>query len=257
MSTPTDAAPSDVAAIVRGVMSRHRTVRAFRPDPVPDAVIARCVAAAQQAPTSSWVQAYSLLQVTDPDRRARLVELTGGQPQVARAGAFFVVCADVRRHHLVAERLGKPHAANLESFLVAVIDAALFAQNLTLAFEAEGYGTCMIGGLRNELPTADALLGLPHGVWPLFGACVGVPDPAVPTATRPRLPVEAVWVKDSYPDDDALWALIEQHDASAAEHYAARGLAGRNWSGGLWRKFARPFREHLAAFYQGKGARLD
>ena len=39
--------------------------------------------------------------------------------------------------------------------------------------------------------------------------------------------------------------------------YAARGLSGRNWSGGVWRKFARPAREHLHAFYGAKGARFE
>lgn len=238
-------------------MARHRSVRAFLPDPVPEEHIRHAVTAARQAATSSWIQAYSLLQVTDSGTRGALAELTGGQPQVESAGAFFAVCADSRRHRLVAERLGKPYEGNLETFLLAVVDASLFAQNLTLAFESLGYGTCFIGGLRTRLPEVDKLLEIPHGVWPLFGLCVGVPDPAQPTEVRPRLPVDAVWMKDRYLDDDAMHRLMDEHDGEAAAHYAARGLEGRTWTGGLWRKFAKPVREHLHRYYTGKGARLE
>jgi hypothetical protein len=86
---------------------------------------------------------------------------------------------------------------------------------------------------------------------------VGRPDPAVPTATRPRLPVDAVWMRDEYLDDDALWALMRRHDETAAAHYAERGLPGRDWTGGLWRKFAQPYREHLRAYYEAQGASFD
>ncbi|MCB9897665.1 MAG: NADPH-dependent oxidoreductase [Planctomycetes bacterium] len=238
-------------------MAAHRTVRAYLPDPVPDEHLRAAVEAARCAPTSSWIQAYSLLNVTDPGERGRLAELTGGQPQVAQAGAFLVVCGDARRHRLVAERLGQPFVANLETFLLAVSDATLFAQNLVLAFESMGYGTCCIGGLRNRLPEVDALLAIPADVFPLFGLCVGRPDPAVETATRPRLPVDAILMRGRYLDDAEMLAQIDAFDAEAAAHYAERGLEGRTWTGGLWRKFTRPMRPGLHDYYTAKGARLE
>lgn len=236
-------------------MAAHRTVRRFHPTPVPDEHVRAAVASARMASTSSWIQAYHLLQVTRPEVRAELAELCGGQAQVAQAGAFFVVSADTRRHRLVAGDGGRPYDPNLETFVQVVIDAALFAQNLALAFESLGHGICMIGGLRNRLPEADAFLALPHGVWPLFGMCVG--EPAEDPGQRPRLPVEALWSKDRYPTDDQVRAWIAEHDREAGEHYAARGLEGRTWSGGIWRKFARRTREHLAGFLRGKGAVLE
>ena len=152
-------------------------------------------------------------------------------------------------------------ASNLETFLVAVIDASLFAQNLALALEALGYGICFIGGLRNRLPEVDRLLELPSGVLPLFGLCAGVPmpgrDPGRPPSTRPRLAARAVLARGRYWSDDELRGHLEQMDAAAAEHYDARGLPGRNWTGGVWRTLREPRREHLAGFYHAKGARLE
>ena len=49
-----------------------------------------------------------------------------------------------------------------------------------------------------------------------------------------QVPVEAVWMRDRYVPDDRMRDLMARHDAAAAAHYAARGLAGRTWTGGLW-----------------------
>lgn len=231
-------------------MERHRSVRDFEPTAVPDEHIERAVQAARCAATSSWIHAYHLLQVEDAGERARLAELAGGQAQVSAAGALFVVCGDTRRHELVAARGRHPRAVTDEVQLLAVIDASLFAQNLALAFEAMGYGVCYIGGLRNDLDAVDALLELPGGVLPLFGMTVGVPRD--PSATRPRLATRALWTKGRYPSDEGVLAEVDGFDRVAAKHYAARGLAGRDWSGGLWRKFAKPLRERVGPYLREK-----
>ena len=236
-------------------LAAHRSIRRFRPDRVPDEHVREAVGAAQMAATSHWVQAYALLQIEDPATRARLRELTGEQAHVEEAGAFFLVCADARRHRLIADRAGVPYVPNLESFLTGVVDASLFAQNLVVAFESLGYGICYIGGIRNRLPELDRLLEIPELVLPLFGLCVGVP--AEEPRQLPRLPVEAVWMKERYLDDASMLRWIEEMDAIAAAEFLHRGKSGRNWSGATWRQFQRPVREHLLAYYTTKGARLE
>jgi hypothetical protein len=174
---------------------------------------------------------------------------------VARSGAFFIVCGDARRHRLLARRGGQPFEVRLEGFLLAVIDAALFAQNLALAFESQGYGICYIGGLRNSLPEVDALLGLPEGVYPLFGLCVGVPDEE--PARRPRLPVEAVLFEGSYPADEAILALLEEYDEAYRAYLQRRGAEPTAWTTSMAGKFARSRRDDIADYYQAKGADLS
>jgi FMN reductase (NADPH) len=239
-------------------MANHRSVREFAPEAVEDELVHGAVRAAQRAATSSDVQAYSLVRVREASRREKLAELSGGQAQVREAGVFLVVAGDARRHALVAEREGRAYCANLETFLVAVIDAALFAQNLALAFEAQGLGICFIGGLRNELAEVDRLLELPRFVFPLFGMCVGVARDigAFEVAQRPRLPLEAVLHEERYLGDAELLGVVERHDVAMREYYAARGAEGRNWSGGVSRKFEREMRGELRCYCEGKGARF-
>ncbi|MFT4710768.1 MAG: nitroreductase [Planctomycetota bacterium] len=254
--------PIDFSDQLLSQLGTHASHRKFKPVELGDELVRRAVATAQTASTSSHIQAYSMLRIRDGATREELARLTGGQDQVSSAGAFFVVCGEARRHHLAAERAGAPLARNLESFLVAVIDAALFAEKLAIAFEAQGLGICYIGGLRTKLADVDALLELPHYVFPLFGLCVGVPqdladmDPDKPV-NKPRLPVDAVLFNDRYPTDAAMLELMDEHDAEMAGHYNERGRPGHNWTGGLVRRMAKPMREELAAYYLSKGAKLE
>lgn len=236
------------------LLLRHRSIRTFADKPVPPGDIRKAVVAGQAASTSSAVQACSLLQVTRPEERAKLVALTGGQAKVASCGAFFVICGDVRRHRLLCERAAAAYDARLEAFLVATIDASLFAQNLVIAFESMGYGICYIGGLRNKLSEVDALLALPHGVYPLYGLCVGVPAEA-PNA-RPRLPVEAVFFEDRYPTDEEMLAKVDVYDDTYRAYRLEQAGKARDWSSSMARKFAQPARTDVADFYRSKGADL-
>jgi nitroreductase len=232
----------------------HRSVRTFTGDPVPDEHVRAAVEAGQRASTSSAMQAYAVLRVRDASRRERLVGLTGGQTKVARAPVFLVVCADTRRHRLACARAGAPYAGRLEAFLVAVIDAALFAQNVAVAFESLGYGLCFVGGLRNHLDEADRLLGTPEGVYPLFGLCVG--RPAETPSRRPRLPLDAVLLEERYPDDASMLARLDAYDGEYREWLRARGSTPRAWSEAMREAHAEARRPGLAAHYRAKGADL-
>ena len=232
----------------------HRSIRRYTDDAVPDEHVAAAVRAGQAASTSSAVQACCLIQVTEPAVRDALVPLTGGQTKVARSGAFFVVCADTRRHRLACEDAGHAYVGRLEAFLVAAVDASLFAQNLVVAFESLGYGACYIGGLRNDLAGVDRLLELPHGVYPLYGLCVGVPDEA-PMA-RPRRPVEAVLFRDRYPDDGTMREAGAEDDAEYRAYLEARGTTPRTWSEAMAKMHREAGRAGLAGYYASKGADL-
>ncbi|MHC4551090.1 MAG: NADPH-dependent oxidoreductase [Planctomycetota bacterium] len=237
------------------LLSRHRSIRRFTDEPVPDADVRTAVAAGQRASTSSAIEAYCCLRIRDPQTRQELVELTGHQDKVARAGAFLAICGDTRRHRLIARRAGRPYEARLEAFLLAVVDAALFAQNLVIAFESLGYGICYVGGLRNRLFEVDRLLALPAGVYPLFGLCVG--RPAEEPSPRPRLPLAAVLLEERYPDDEAMLALIDRHDEDVRAYYERRGATPQPWSARIAEKFSTLRRPDLAAYYARQGADLS
>jgi nitroreductase len=206
---------------------RHRSVRAFLPTPVTEEELRAVVAAASSASTSSNVQAWSVVAVTDPGRRRRLSELAAGQKFIAQAPLFLVWVADLDRHHRLAEREGKPldATAYLESTLLGVIDTALAAQNAVVALESLGLGSVFVGAVRNRPEEIADELGLPRHSVAVFGLAVGHPDPAEDADVKPRLPQTAVLHRETYDAAEAD-AGLPAYDERLAAYNRAHGLTG-------------------------------
>lgn len=178
----------------------HRSVRAFRSDEVSEAQLEAMIAAAQSASSSSNLQAWSVVAVRDPARRADLADLAGGQAHIRQAPLQLVWLADLARLERIANQLGRPSAAldYLEMLLVGTVDAALAAQNAVMAAQSMGLGTVYIGAMRNRPEAVARLLQLPPRVVAVFGLCVGYPDPEQPAAIKPRPPQRVVLHRETY-----------------------------------------------------------
>jgi nitroreductase len=239
---------NDVIALLQA----HRSIRKFKPQPVPDALIEQIVRCGQAAATSSNIQATTVIRIRDAGKRERLAELAGGQSYVAAAGAFLVFCADLHRPRLACERQGGSLDGGMtEEFIVATVDVALAAQNCAVAAESLGLGICYIGGLRNNPQGVADLLELPEAVYPVFGMCLGYPDqdPEI----KPRLPLALVLQEDRYQDAGAL-AGIERYDAQLRDYYRHRsgGQKNSSWSEEM-KALAGKSRPHMRAFLAGRG----
>lgn len=184
------------------LIHRHASVRRYKADPVPVPVIEAVISAAQCASTSSNLQAYSVIAVTDAGRREKLAKLCGDQAFIREAPVFLAWCADLARLERVCELRGYTQVSEYaENFLVAAVDVSLAAQNAALAAESLGLGICYIGYIRNIPEEIIELLELPRLTFPISGMTVGWP--AREPRLRPRLPLEAVLHWENYnPDQD-------------------------------------------------------
>ncbi|MBO1512733.1 oxygen-insensitive NADPH nitroreductase [Metabacillus bambusae] len=235
----------------------HRSIRKFEDKLLTDVQIKTIVQSAQAASTSSFVQAYSIIGVKDKQKKARLAELAGGQTYVAENGHFFVFCADLYRHQVIAETNDQDAGEVLEStekFMVAVIDATLAAQNAVLAAESMGLGAVYIGGLRNQLNEVCDVLKTPARVLPLFGVAVGYP--VHKPDQKQRLPIEHIYHEDEYEQDKAEYlAQLEQYDQAISTYYEKRtnGQRKDTWTGQMAGLLARPTRMYMKEFVENKG----
>ncbi len=195
METPQAFDPEQVRAFFDG----HRTVRAYRPDPIPPEDLDLILHAAQRAPTDATAQLYSLIRITDPELRNRIAALAGDQDHIRQAPEFFLICADVRRvARLLAHRGARLEVGSGVALLFGTVDAVLAAQNLLLAAEMRGYAGCYIGGILGGLDRIVTLLDLPPGVIPVVGLTLGRPAEAPPR--RPRVPRPLVVHENGYRD---------------------------------------------------------
>ncbi|MCX4092597.1 NADPH-dependent oxidoreductase [Nocardia sp. alder85J] len=203
------------------LLHSHHSVRQYLDEPVSDATLRLLVSAAQSAPTSSNLQVWSVIAVRDPQRRARLAELAGGQAHIAQAPVLLVWTADFGRLRQLADARGVPleGADYLESSYVGFVDAALAAQNAVVAAESLGLGTVFVGALRNRPEEVAALLHLPQQVFAVFGLVVGHPDPAEGAGVKPRLPQRAVLHHETYDAAPQLDAITD-YEPRLAEYYA-------------------------------------
>ena len=238
-------------------MLAHKSIRAFKNEPLTDEQVHTLVKAAQSASTSSYIQAYTIIGVKDEAKKRKIAKLAGDQSYVEKNGHFFVFCADYNRHHAAAEMHGTDiteTTQTTEKFMVGLIDAALAAQNASIAAESMGLGICYIGGIRNALEEVSEVLNLPDYVVPLFGLCVGYPeqDPDV----KPRLPLRNIYHVDEYEQDqDVFKDSLREYDETISSYYTDRtgGQRTGGWSSLMANKLTSPVRTYMKKFLEKKG----
>lgn len=235
------------------LLTAHASVRKYKDSPLSKDNVVELIRAGQHAASSHFVQAYSVIHVTDLDKREKLAELAKNPQQILSAGAVLVFCMDFHRLQQAATLLGKEiDFSHAENVLVGSIDVALFAQNVAIAAESKGYGICYIGGVRNAPEEISTLFNLPTGVAPLFAMTIGVPDEA--NEVKPRMPVEAILHENSY-DAQKYEDIIPVYDEIMNDYYLSRGSNRKDavWSDAMAKFLGSPNRTHMKAFLDKQG----
>jgi nitroreductase len=215
---PTTAPAPDLLAH----LSRHRSVRRFLPEPVPEEVLRRVLAAGIRASSSGNMQAYSIVVTRDPAQRARLHEPHLGQDMVLEAPALVTFCADFHRmRRWLALSDAEDGFDDAFSFLVAAIDAVLVSQNVALAAEAEGLGICYLGSTLANCHEIGRVLELPPHVVPVAGMVMGTPAEDPPL--RDRLPLDGLVHFETYddPDDERVREIYRERETAGWARYMA------------------------------------
>lgn len=237
------------------LLMRHRSIRKFTKQKLTEEQLRSIIAAGQHASTSSNMQAYSVIRITDRQLREKFVELSGKQQHVADAAEFLVWCADLSRiYHATKDKLSasNDHIELTENFIVSTVDAALAAQNSAIAAESMGLGILYVGGIRNDIAEASKLLQLPSYVYPLFGMCIGYP--AEEPLHRPRLPIHAVLHENGYTAEKQQSA-IEQYDLAMKEYVNKRSFGKQSftWSDAMLKRLEDKQRENIMPFLKSRG----
>jgi nitroreductase len=167
------------------LMLRHASIRKFRDDALDDKTVETITRAAQQAPFAS--QLYSIVLSTDKKR------IPFGAP------VLITICVDVHKLELIMARRRWSLVTNDLSLLIfGIQDAALMAQNMVLAAESLGLGTCFLGAAPYAADAIRRQYMLPNRVFPLVQLVIG--HPAENPPPRPRYPLDFVLFREEYPE---------------------------------------------------------
>ncbi|KAF0365241.1 NADPH-dependent oxidoreductase [Pediococcus acidilactici] len=239
------------------LMKKHTSVRNFADTSLTDEVKEQLIIAAHAGASSNFVQATSIIDVTDPSIRGQLAEISKSAAYVKQSGAFFVFVADLYRQSQILQQQGLDLAGikNMEALTVAIVDTAIAGENLAVAAESLDLGICYIGGIRNDLTTVRDLLNLPKFTVPLFGITVG--KPTRKNAVKPRMPLHNNTFKNGY-DRQAAQDLSEYQKITQA-YYAKRSSHAQetDWIRKMTDFFAEPRREEMASFLLEQGFTLE
>jgi nitroreductase len=183
-------------------MLNRKSIRKYRPDMPGNDVIHSIVRAGQQAPFA--VQLCSLILSRDQEQHAY------------KAPLKFIICVDAHRAEVVAARRGWQIAMNdLFLLVLGMQDAALMAQNMVMAAESLGLGSCFLGAVPYQAEEIIKTYQLPKRVFPMVGLVLGYPaeDPPI----RPRYPLDFTLFEGRYHEFDE--ETIKQAMAAMDEGY--------------------------------------
>ena len=178
----------DARDAVYRVIAERRDIRRFRPDPVPEDVLRRVLAAAHRAPSVGLMQPWRFIVVRERERPASPCASSPSASACARPTASTTARASssTRRSRAWSRRRsascvccdhGDPDAEVLGRGTIPETDVystACAIENLWLAARAEGLGVGWVSFYRPD--DLRALFGIPARVDPMAYLCVGWPD---------------------------------------------------------------------------------
>jgi len=212
------------------LLNSHRSDRAFSDEPVSDEALDAIVEAARRAPTSSNAHHVSLVVVRDAPKRARIAELAGGQPWIAKAPVFIAVILDFYKTGVAVEATGEKLEVHetVEGLLAGVTDVGIALATLISAARSLGLGIVPIGGIRRSSQAMLNLLELPTRSFPVVGISIGHIVKAA--LQKPRMPMKA-FRHDEHYHTEVLQDAIASYDATLLDYWKGIGRTdGKSWS---------------------------
>ena len=205
-------------------LMQRKSIRKYTDEMPTDEVIQAVVRAGQQAPFAS--QLCSLL-------------LTRKEGIPFNAPLLFTICVDMHRMELIMHRRGWHLVTNdLSMMFFGIQDASLMAENMVIAAESFGMGSCFLGAAPYLAEKIARRYKLPPRVFPLVQMTMGYPAENPPT--RPRYPLSFTLFEDEYPElgeAELDQAMRQMDEGYLAQGYYRRGKYRIRLDGGREEKY--------------------
>lgn len=199
----------------------HRTIRAFSDKAVSRDIIDTLLNVANRTASSTAMQLFSIVRVTDAAVRRRIA-LICGQDYVNQAPEFFVFVADCHRNACIAREQGFDGGGirDMDRFFQAFTDACLAAQNVNTAIESLGLGAVFFGSILNDPQELIDTLALPELTFPVLG--MGFGYPAQNPQMKPRMDISFKVFENRYEVFNNYREKIAAYDAELQTYYDLR-----------------------------------
>lgn len=191
-------------------MLDRKSIRKYTDQVPSDEVVQAVVRAGQQAPFAS--QLCSLILT-------RKGKIPYGAP------LLFTICVDLHRMELIMSKRNWHKVTNdLSVLFFGIQDASLMAENMVIAAQSLGMGSCFLGAAPYIADEIARQYKLPPRVFPLVQLVMGYPAENPPP--RPRYPISFSLFEDVYPeftDDEIVEAMRQMDDGYLSQDYYRKG----------------------------------
>ena len=243
------------------LLSARKSVRAYEDRLIPEEDVQRILNAAVQAPSAGNMALWTIIRVTDEEKKRRLSVTCDNQPFIAKAPLVLVFCADYKRWFdafasldLGGEPLRRPGEGDL---MLAAVDTTIAAHASVVAADALGYGSCYIGDILEHREEQRDILGLPAYVTPICMAVYGVPTPQQIERKKPaRFDVDELVHENVYRDvgSEGMRDMLKKRQGLSGEAFERWLLAfcKRKWNCDFSGEMTRSTKASIDAWMRGE-----
>ena len=202
---------------VSEAIKKRRSIRKFKPDPIPEEKIRLLLESARLAPSGTNTQPWRFIIVKDNGTKKKLQEAAHNQRHVKSAPVIIVCCADLKAFKEFSERVdeliesgalpertrevfipylskGMDTVTKDALMIAAAANVAIAVEHIVLQAVEIGLGTCWVRWYEDD--KVKKILDIPEHVEVMALLPVGVPDEE-PTP-RPRLGLDKIVYSDKF-----------------------------------------------------------
>lgn len=209
------------------ILLNHTTIREYKTQSIDRAQLNVLVDVAKHTATSTGMQTFSIIHLTDAGIKKVLAEEICRQPYIARVPEVFIFAVDAYRNSRIAREQGValPAEADSDRFFQGWTDACLAAQNMVAAAELAGFGTMYMGSVLNDAPRVIEMLHMPKLTFPVVGVGLGISNQK--PQIKPRMPRELNVFENSYHVSENYMDAMADYDEEMSQYYDMRDLNNR------------------------------
>jgi FMN reductase (NADPH) len=221
------------------IIGQRTSLRRYKETPISEEHLTILLESAMRAPTAGNMMLYSILVIRDQKTKDILSQTCDHQPFIAKAPLVLVFLADMQRwfdYYRIFQveefcvRTGLDfRGPNLGDLFISISDALIAAQNVVIAGESLGIGSCYIGDIMENYETHRDLFRLPDLAFPVAMLCLGYYPEGYKPKMRSRFDQEYIVFQEKYRplDETELAKMFAETEASLPQpnKYGAENAA--------------------------------
>lgn len=196
------------------ILHNRASVRNYSEKEIEPEILDQIFKAAVHGPSGGNLQPWSVIKIQNQEVKDKLGEMVF-QKFISKAPVLLLFCMDLRRNEILAKKGCAPYTAreSFRHFWISFQDTIIAAQNICVAADVYGLGSCYIGTIMEFHNETVDMFKLPPGVYPVVLLSMGYSRTKYPEPTK-KFAVDMMIHDEVYhdPDPEELWKAYQERE---------------------------------------------